>query len=269
MLQNLIIRLPRLAATLALILSSVAGAQETPPGEDSPPSEAPKTVEVQPLAQDEEIAARLERILKATEWFEGVEVDVDEGVVFLRGNTSKQEYKEWAARLATQTQDVVAVVNRIEVAERSIWDFTPALTELQKLGKEAVQLTPLVVVALVLLALTWGLARLVVVAVHSLSAARIENKLLRRVSANLVAIPVFLLGLYLMLRISGLTQLALTVLGGTGLVGLVVGFAFRGIAENFLASVLISMHQPFQAGDLIEVEGHQGFVQQVTTRVPC
>ena len=58
----------------------------------------------------------------------------------------------------------------------------------------------------------------------------------------------------------------MTVLGGTGLVGLVIGFAFRDIAENFLASLLISIQHPFAQGDLIAVAGHRGYVQRVNMR---
>ncbi len=71
--------------------------------------------------------------------------------------------------------------------------------------------------------------------------------------------PVALLGLYLVLKVSGMTRLAMTVLGGTGLVGLVIGFAFRDIAENFLASILLSVQNPFRYGDLIEVAGYLGY----------
>ena len=69
-----------------------------------------------------------------------------------------------------------------------------------------------------------------------------------------------------MLRVAGLTQLALTVLGGTGLIGIIIGFAFRDIAENFLASLLLSMRNPFNGGDLIEVAGYTGIVQNLNTR---
>jgi small-conductance mechanosensitive channel len=86
------------------------------------------------------------------------------------------------------------------------------------------------------------------------------------VAARVTAVPVFLLGLYLALSITGLTGLAVTVIGGTGLLGLVIGFAFRDIAENFLASVLISVRRPFATNDLIQVAGHQGFVQSVNMR---
>ena len=63
------------------------------------------------------------------------------------------------------------------------------------------------------------------------------------------------MGVYLVLQVSGLTRLAVTVLGGTGLAGIVIGFAFRDIAENFLASILLGMRQPFRSDDMIEVAG--------------
>jgi small-conductance mechanosensitive channel len=75
-----------------------------------------------------------------------------------------------------------------------------------------------------------------------------------------------LAGLYLVLRIAGLTQLALTVVGGTGLSGLVLGIAFRDITENFLASLFLSLQQPFREGDLVEVAGVAGYVQRLTSR---
>jgi small-conductance mechanosensitive channel len=58
----------------------------------------------------------------------------------------------------------------------------------------------------------------------------------------------------------------LTVVGGTGLIGLVVGIAFREITENFLASIFLSMQRPFETGDLVEVSGVTGYVQQLNMR---
>jgi small-conductance mechanosensitive channel len=90
--------------------------------------------------------------------------------------------------------------------------------------------------------------------------------LLRDVAARAVSIPIVLLGIYLMLRVGGLSGLAATVLGGTGLVGLIAGIAFRDILENYLASILISLRNPFRFDDLVEIAGHTGIVQRVTTR---
>jgi hypothetical protein len=43
----------------------------------------PERVEVDPTAQDEEIASRLQRILESTHWFHDPTVRVDNGVVYL------------------------------------------------------------------------------------------------------------------------------------------------------------------------------------------
>ena len=232
----------------------------------TPPLVAPKAVDVTPLANDQEISLRLTRILEATGWFTNPQVRVEEGVVFLRGSTTQEKYRAWAEQLAGNTQDVVAVVNNVQTVQRSMWDFTPAWNEVLGMGRDFVQSLPLLLLAIGLLVLTWYTASYAVIITRWLLGKRLTSELLRTVVSRAIAIPVFILGLYLILRVSGLTRLAMTVLGGTGLIGLVLGFAFRDIAENFLASILISMNNPFQAEDLIEVAGHKGFVQQVTTR---
>ena len=84
--------------------------------------------------------------------------------------------------------------------------------------------------------------------------------------ARATGVLVFLFGVYVVLRMMGLTQLALTVVGGTGLIGLAVGIAFRDITENFLASIFLSVQRPFEPADLIEVDGVTGYVQQLNMR---
>jgi small conductance mechanosensitive channel len=49
-------------------------------------------------------------------------------------------------------------------------------------------------------------------------------------------------------------------------VGLVLGIAFRGITENFLASLFLSLQQPFREGDLVEIAGSTGYVRKLTSR---
>ena len=228
--------------------------------------EAPNKVDVKPEARDEEIAKRLSEILDATQWFNEPAVKVDQGVVFLKGQAKQDEYKTWASDLASNTQDVAAVVNRMAVNEKSIWDFSAAFTELREFRTSAIQAIPLAVFGFVILCCTWLLARLTGWLGNRAFTSRIPNSLLRWVATRAIMLPILIFGIYLVLRISGLTQLALTVLGGTGLIGLVIGIAFQDIAENFLASILISVQKPFRVGDLISIDGHEGIVQRVTTR---
>ncbi len=246
------------AAWLAAI--TLTAAQES-----SSPTPAPR-VEVAQQASDMEIAARLSGILKATAWFESPQITVDQGVVFLSGVAENEDRREWATSLAERTDGVVAVVNRMELAAAPGVDLSPAWDELSEIRRKAVRNSPLIGLALVLLVLSWMAAKWTSRGTRSVLRRRMKSELLGVVVARTIAVLVLILGIYLVLKISGLTRLAVTVLGGTGLLGLVVGFAFRDIAENFLASILLSIQRPFATGDRILVAGHEGFVQSVNTR---
>ncbi|MCQ8879968.1 mechanosensitive ion channel family protein [Pseudoalteromonas shioyasakiensis] len=93
-----------------------------------------------------------------------------------------------------------------------------------------------------------------------------ESRLLHVVTRRFISILIILFGIYLFLRLAGLTQFAVAVMSGTGLLGLILGFAFRDIAENFISSMLLSVQRPFKIDDVIEVNGHLGVVKKVTAR---
>lgn len=246
--------------------SLVTGASPAsdPAKEDLSP--APAKVDVKPVARDEEIRQRLQSVLEATDWFTMPEVRVEEGVVFLQGRAASDELKKWAGDLARNTQDVVAVVNRMEVTQPSIWDLGPAWGGLLGLWRDFLRSLPLLFVGLLILGLSVGAGLLTARKTRLLLRDRIQARLLRNVIAGGVGVLLILMGTYIVLRVSGLTQLALTVVGGTGLVGLAVGIAFRDITENFLASIFLSMQRPFEKGDLVEVAGVTGYVQQLNVR---
>jgi len=242
------------------------GPEKQPPPNKEQLSPAPAKVDVQPVARDEEIRKRLQNVLDATGWFTAPQVQVEEGVVFLNGRTESDELKKWAGDLARNTQDVVAVANRMEVAQPSPWDFTAAWGGLWGLWRDFLLFLPFLVFGLFILALSAGVGWLATRGTQAFLRQRVRAKLLRGVFAYAVGFFVFLAGTYVVLRVSGLTQLALTVVGGTGLIGLAVGIAFRDITENFLASIFLSMQRPFGTGDLIEVSGVTGYVQQLNIR---
>jgi small-conductance mechanosensitive channel len=240
--------------------------QQTPPAVPSEKPAPPSKVEVQPAARDDQIGERLRDILLATDWFNDPDVSVKEGVVFLQGQAKKDHFKQWAGDLARKTEGVVAVVNQMQVATPNFWDFSEAWEESKSLGRDFIGALPLLLLALLVLLLAWGVARLTAQALRASLRRRVTSALLREVAARGFGILVFLLGLYLVLRVSGLTRLAVTVIGGTGLIGLVLGIAFRDITENFLASLFLSLQHPFREGDLVEIGGSTGYVQRLTSR---
>jgi len=227
---------------------------------------APGKVAVQPLAQDEDIRQRLQSVLEATGWFDVPAVRVVDGVVFLSGRAETEEVRKWAGDLARNTQDVVAVANRIELILPSPWDYRGAFGGLSSLSRDLISSLPLFVIAVLILALSAAAGWLTVRRARKALVGRVKARLLRAVIAWALGVIVVLTGTYVVLRVSGLTQLALTIIGGTGLIGLAVGIAFRDITENFLASIFLSVQRPFEVGDLVEIVAVTGYVQQLNIR---
>lgn len=234
------------------------------PGE---PSNVPDKVDIQPTARDDEISKRLQDILEATGWFISPEVVVREGVVFLSGQAKNGEYQKWAGDLARNTQDVVAVVNQMELTQPSIWDLQPAFEELNNMWRGLIRSLPLVLFSLLVLLLTIMLTRLSTRLVRNFFRKKVSNLLLLNVVGYTAGGITLLTGIFVVLQIAGLTNVAATVLGGTGLFGLILGIAFRDITENFLASIFLSIQNPFRAGDLVEIDNILGFVEALNTRV--
>lgn len=250
----------------SLVAQDIPLVKSGPEEVERPVVKVPKQVVVQPVAQDDQIEERLTRILIATGWFTNTSVRVDEGVVFFTGTAQSVEHRQWADELARSTQDVVAVVNQLHVANPPIWDMQPALSGIQELAREAILLLPFFVLALTVLLVAGAVAWLTTRLSRHMLQQQIQPPLLREVAARLLGATVLIFGVYIVLRVSGLSRLALTVLGGTGLVGLVIGIAFRDITENFLASIFLSAQRPFRVGDLVEIVNILGYVQRLTVR---
>jgi small conductance mechanosensitive channel len=240
-------------------------AQESPPPTEEVVAPV-QAVAVEPVARDDEIAKRIQEILQATGWYENARVVVDDGVVFIDGVTASAERRAWAREMAQKTQDVVAVVNRVTVEKEVEWSFDPAFEQITAMVRSIVQALPLIVLALIVLPLAWIFASLIARLARHLMRNSTPSPFLRDILARAISLPVFFLGLYIVLEAAGLTRLAVSLVGGAGVLGIVIGFAFRDIAENFLASLLLSIRRPFRAGDYVNVAEYTGYVQSMNTR---
>ena len=105
----------------------------------------------------------------------------------------------------------MAVANRIVVLEPSVWDLGPAWSGLAALWRDFIRSLPFFLVGLFILALSAVAGMLATGGAKEFLRQRIEARLLRTVIAGTVGVLVFLVGTYIVLRVSGLTQLALTV----------------------------------------------------------
>ena len=82
-----------------------------------------------------------------------------------------------------------------------------------------------------------------------------------------ISILIKLVGLIVALQIVGAGSLVGAVLGTAGVIGLGISFAFKDIIENYIAGVILSIKQPFFKGDLVNIEGIEGIIQRMTTRM--
>ena len=255
---------------LGLLCSGVswaeAPAQELGELEEAKLDSAGRVIEPSAPSQDAEIQSRLRAILSSSEQFTDLAVRADNGLVFLHGTSTKPDFVAWASEVAKNIDGVVAVVNNISVAPTNYLSGATLTAEFSKVWRQFVQALPLLLAAVITFLFFFFISRPVAAFLVRPVGFMTDSSLLRVVMRRLVAVFILLLGFYFFLRIAGLTQFALALMSGTGLLGLVVGFAFRDIAENFIASLLLSVQRPFRLGEVIDVTGFRGVVQKVTTR---
>ncbi|WDT87673.1 mechanosensitive ion channel family protein [Alteromonas sp. 009811495] len=159
--------------------------------------------------------------------------------------------------------DIVIQANEIDVNQNSLSNAQSLLAELwsnfiYRLPGLAVG----VLVMVIFITLATPLSRLLV---KPLTRAT-TSPLLRSVIQRSISTVVVLLGIYLFLFLAGLTGFAIAVVSGTGVVGLILGFAFRDIAENFISSLLLTVQRPFRIGDIVQINEFTGIIQKVTAR---
>lgn len=241
--------------------------KKTPTDSKEAPLEVSGKIDVKPTTRDDEIRDRLQKILKATGWFTNASVDVVDGVVFLNGFTKMQDYKTWAGNLARNTQGTTAVVNKLVISKPPIWNFGLILGKLREEFRRMIWALPSIIAGMIILFIAFVIARLITPPIRRVLHKKFTHLILADIIAKSIGFLVFLIGIYIVFELANLTNIAMTVVGGTGLLGIVLGIAFRDITENFLASIFLSIQNPFQNGDLIEINQNLGYVQRLTMRV--
>lgn len=124
---------------------------------------------------------------------------------------------------------------------------------------------PQLLLALLVVLFTLWCARFAGRRLHLLR-LRSRNPYMDGLVRTVVRTAILLVGLLIALDLLGLTAVVGAVLGSAGVVGLVLGFAFRDIAENYIAGILLSVRRPFEPGDTVNIDGREGKVISVTSR---
>nr|WP_283773276.1 mechanosensitive ion channel family protein [Altererythrobacter sp. KTW20L] len=129
-----------------------------------------------------------------------------------------------------------------------------------------VALLPQLVLALVVVFLTWIVARFAVRIAEMLTGRSRLRPDLQKLVETLVRVAVWIIGLLLAaaVAIPGFTPAGM--IAGLGIGALAIGFAFQDIFENFLAGILIMLRDKMNLGDYVEADGISGNVEKITLR---
>ena len=141
------------------------------------------------------------------------------------------------------------------------------LTEqLMALARDAVALTPQLLIAVAILVVTFFISQLVQKITSKVMPTRRLRASLRSLFINLAAVVSWAAGITLaaVVLFPGLTPAS--VLAGLGIGSVAIGFAFKDIFENFLAGVIILFRKEMRIDDYIECAGLEGAVESISIR---
>lgn len=89
-----------------------------------------------------------------------------------------------------------------------------------------------------------------------------DDLLLKNFFSRLVSVAIVISAI--LIALDNLSVPITSFIAGLGITGIILGFALRDTLSNFAAGLLLLIYRPFRAGELIEVEGSQGTVEELT-----
>jgi small-conductance mechanosensitive channel len=145
-------------------------------------------------------------------------------------------------------------------------DFSPAITQLQDMINAFIAAVPNLIVALVLFALFYLLARAVQTLIQRVVHRAGKPSNLSIVLGRLFRWATILFGLLIGVVIVFPDVSPAQLFQLLGISSVAIGFAFRDVLQNFFAGVLLLVNEPFGIGDQIIIEDFEGTVEDIQTR---
>ena len=252
-------------------IAEMPEALEPSPEPDPPPiisgeSTNNAQIETTPTPQkDNDIRQRITGIFSEIDGLQAVNVSVTQGVVTLTGETPNEKKAQQAINLTNRLTDVVTVEDRINRTLDVQDNVTTVYQGLKAQVTNLVKALPLLLVGIVLFGLvtwfgSWLSNR------KNMWQRLTPNPFVAELLAQTIKVIFIIFGLILALSLIGAETVLGTLLGGAGVIGIAVGFAVKDTIENYIASLMLSIRQPFRARDHIVINGQEGIVVRLTSR---
>ena len=223
-------------------------------------------IETKPTPQkDTEIRQRIDGIFSEIEGLQAVDISVKQGVVTLAGETPNEKKAQQAINLTNRLTDVVTVVDNIDRTLDVQDNVTTVYQGLKNQFKKLVKALPLLLVGIIIFGIvawfgSWLSNR------QKMWQRLTPNPFVAELLAQTVKVIFIVFGLILALSLVGAETILGTLLGGAGVIGIAVGFAVKDTIENYIASLMLSIRQPFRARDQVVINDLEGIVVRLTSR---
>ncbi|RAJ11957.1 mechanosensitive ion channel family protein [Olleya aquimaris] len=125
---------------------------------------------------------------------------------------------------------------------------------------------PNLVLAILVLATSYFVAKYVNKYVSKLVAKRVQENSITNMIGRLSAVVVVLAGLFLALGILNLGKTLTSLLAGAGVAGLAIGLALQGTLSNTFAGIVLSFRKKIQIGHWVETNGFSGEVMDINLK---
>ena len=252
-----------LCAMIAAPAGAILPAPAEQPATETQPAEQPIDA-ARSDNQDALIADRIRGIFAELPAFQNVNVDVAEGVVSLSGTVDDGESIDRAQNIAGRVAGVVTVENALE-RDLSVDGNMSIVAKARDLAQRAIAIAPLLLVAIVT-ALVIGALGYVIAGFTGFWNRVAPNAFLGELLRSAIRFAFVVGGIVIALDMLGAGALMGAVLGGAGVVGIALGFAMRDTIENYVASLMLSLRQPFRANDHVLIDNLEGRVIRLTSR---
>lgn len=130
----------------------------------------------------------------------------------------------------------------------------------------AIKMLPNLVVAILILLVFVGIAKLARKLLAKIFNRFTDNNSIQNLLSSIVYIGILAIGTFIALTVLNLDGAVTSLLAGAGVIGLALGFAFQDIASNFIAGTMMGLRKPFQIGDLIKTNDFFGKVLKIELR---
>lgn len=232
----------------------------------TPTPDAPQQIieATQESGEDERIAERIEGIFAELPTYSSVVVEVNEGVVTLSGTVPDPSAIERAANIASRVSGVVTVENRIQ-RDLSVEENLSVIGQTSELATNFLKALPLILLSILVVIVVGALGYLIA-SMTSVWSRIAPNIFLSELIRSAIRFVFVVGGIVIALDMLGAGALMGAVLGGAGVIGIALGFAMRDTIENYIASLMLSIRQPFRPNDWVLIDLFEGRVIRLTSR---